>query len=866
VFLELGWLVIRIGGARGTAWFSDISGFTAPAVAAILCARTARRGRSRAWWVLAGACGSWAAGQMVWSWYELVLGREVPFPSFADLGYLGMYPLALVALILLRGDSARAVSRVRAVLDGLIVGGSVLFAGWAVAIGRVLDQPTVGVAQRVLAVLYPVGDVVLCTAALTLPARSGILRSRTVALVLAGIVGLGVSDLMFTYLTSSGSYATGNVVDAGWFTGFTLIGLAAALAPARAGTGPVDRARRAPRSTWIYLPTLAVIVGEAQPRLDPFLALLGAGVFALVVLRQVASTLENRRLTTDLEVRIGELRDRDEQYRLVLRATRDAIWDLDLATDQIAWGDGIGEVFGYDPADAGHDLGWWKAHIHPDDAGRVAASFADALDRGDTAWSEEYRFLAADGRWVAVMDRGFVVRSGGEPVRVVGAMLDISDRKRYETELAQRALHDPLTGLPNRALLLERIRAAVEGGRGDQVGLLFLDLDHFKRINDSFGHSVGDDVLVEVGRRLTDVVRAEDVVSRFGGDEFVILCAEAADEPAARRVVDRLLAALALPFEVGGRRLHLSASVGVALGRDVDREGTGFLQSADTALYEAKARGRARCAVFNDELGRRVRADLELTEALRAALGEDRLSLAYQPVVDLAGRQPVGIEALVRWQHDGAWVAPSLFVRLAEEAGLIDELGDWVLRRSCQEVAGWRLPPTAPFTLSVNLSPLQLGDGLPGRVAAALDATGLAPHRLCLEITEGALMRNRRTAMRALKRVRALGVRVAIDDFGTGSSSLSYLNRLPVDILKIDRVFVADLVQGGRRRAITEAVVGIARAAGLTVVAEGVEGEAQAEALRRLGCAHGQGYLFGRPQPGDEVRARFHAATPTTIG
>ena len=865
--VELVWLIAGIGGPRVTAWFANISGFVAPTTATVLALLAATRNpsRAKAWRALAAASGSWALGQMVWSYYELVLGREVPFPSLADVGFLGMYPLALVGVLLLPAANVRAVSRLRAVLDGLIVGGSLLFAGWSVAIDAVLSQPGVDTVQRFLGVTYPVGDVVLCTVALTMPSRRELLRSGTSIAVLTGIAALGVSDFLFTYLTASGEYASGSLVDIGWFSGFLLIGLAAALARET----PVARDRTS-RWTWsalIYLPTVAVIIGEAQPTLDKAVAFLGATVFALVIARQVTTSFENRVLTRDLETRVEQLWNRDEQFRLVLRATRDAVWDLDLATDEIAWGDGITELFGYAADTVGAEMQWWADRIHPEDRSRVTESLAAAIEAGDTSWTSEYRFLAADGRWVSVVDRGFVVAGVDGPTRMVGAMMDISERKQYEDDLAHRALHDPLTGLPNRALLVDTIRATITEGRAGEVALLFLDLDHFKRINDTFGHAVGDDVIIEIGHRLVGAVRDEDLVARFGGDEFVILCTGVSDDDAAREVVERVLDALATPVQLRGRRLHISASVGVALGRDVDLGSDAFLQSADTALYEAKARGRARFEMFNESLSRRVRHDLELTEALRQAIVDGELSIYYQPVVDLATRRPVGVEALLRWEHSGDFVPPSTFVRLAEEAGLIDQLGDFVLERSCAEVASWSTTPD--FQLSVNVSPLQLSDTLAGRVASALASAGLAPEQLCLELTERALMRNPRSSMRVLRELRALGVRIAIDDFGTGYSSLSYLSRLPLDVLKIDRSFIAELSQNEVRSGITEAIIAIARAAGLTVIAEGIEHEQQAEALTGLGCTRGQGYLFARPHPGRVTRvlfeSRLEAVTVTAV-
>jgi len=491
---------------------------------------------------------------------------------------------------------------------------------------------------------------------------------------------------------------------------------------------------------------------------------------------------------------------------------------------------------------------------HPDEVPLGRAVMARVTAGHDT-YADERRYPRPDGTMVwAQTDVTLVRDEAGAPQYFFAQLQDITERKRMERELAHQALHDSLTGLPNRVLLTDRLVHGLAGSRrrGSRLGVMFVDIDHFKAVNDSLGHTIGDDLLARAAERISAAIRPGDTVARFGGDEFVVVCDDVSVLKT-EQIAGRVLASLSRPYLIGSHEVNASASLGLAVA-DEDATPESLLRDADAAMYRAKERGRGRIESFDHALRSKAQRRLALTSALRHALERDEFAVDYQPIVNLSSGIMEGAEALVRWHHPAlGLVAPDEFIPLAEESGVIVPLGAWVLEQACRELAGWQAGAPA-LTVAVNLSVRQvLTPDLAGVIASVLRRTGVRPADLCLELTESMFIDDADYAGRMLAGLKSLGVRLAIDDFGTGYSSLSYLKRYPVDAVKVDRAFVDGLGTDPHDSALVAAIVAMADALGLEVTAEGVETGDQLANLRRLQCRRAQGFYLAPPMPAAEL-------------
>jgi diguanylate cyclase len=751
-------LALPAGDAR--AWISNAAETVVPTIAAAGCLRAARRsprGRPRRGWAaMALACLSWAAGQVAWTVLESGLGDAVPYPSVADIGYLG-FPVFGLAGFFLLSPPASGLQVLRRVLDGLTVGCAIGVVTWLSVLAHAGFAVT-PVTAALITTLYPVGDVVLLTVALlTLAEHHGTFPAWR--LLGAGALAMALSDGLFVYLTAMDAYRSGGPADWGWWLAFVLFGLAGVL------TAPADAAPRMParRQEGGLLPyaslataVLAVVVSYGQGRpLDRTAGVMAALLVMLVLVRQYLVQRDNRRLTRDVLAR--------------------------------------------------------------------------------------------------------------------------------EAQLHRLAFHDPLTGLANRALFLDRLGHALDLAKRKPrpVSVIFCDLDGFKSVNDSLGHAMGDALLVGVAGRFRSALRDSDTLARLGGDEFAVLLERGAGS--ADVVARALLDSLATPFALDGRTVAVSASLGVATAdpRRSPESAAGLLHRADVAMYAVKASGRG--GVHGHDPGRdpvhvtpagtpQVRTSRHtgrddgsgrLAEALADALDRRAVRAVYQPVVDPETGRIAALEALARWTHEGREIGPEVFVPVAERTGLSGLLSGVMLEHACAQLGHWtRLLGHDRLRVAVNVSPADLTDaGLPSRVRALLDHHGLGRGQLALEVTETPMWRPDEV-LDALRGLRGSGVRIAIDDFGTGHSSLSRLACLPLDTLKLDRIFVADVDHDDSRLTFLAGLLDLARHLGLRTIAEGVERPGQLLALRRLRCDLVQGYLTGRPATPEALTPLLVAGTP----
>jgi diguanylate cyclase (GGDEF)-like protein/PAS domain S-box-containing protein len=500
------------------------------------------------------------------------------------------------------------------------------------------------------------------------------------------------------------------------------------------------------------------------------------------------------------------------------------------------------------------DRPFWE-RIHPEDRAAARELLISSLGDSQQSHRAEFRMQHADGSWRHIEA---VCRDMLSEPEIGGLVLnarDISERKALERQLAHRALHDALTELPTRELLMDRLGLALSRSArsGQHTAVLFVDLDSFKIVNDTLGHQAGDSLLVHVAQRFSGSIRAGDTAARMGGDEFILLLEDLSDPSEAQAIAERCLEQLRLPISLGAQDVTVTASIGIACSDGPGESPGDMLQRADLAMYAAKSSGKGQIAIFDASMQHASLDYLTLSADLQRALDEGQFRVWYQPIVELTTGRITGVEALVRWQHPTrGLVAPDQFIRAAEDTGMIVPIGRWVLREACRQASEWRAHE--PLTVSVNLSARQCQHpGLIQDVSAALADSGLPASALKLEITETVAMDAGSTSIPTLQALRGLGVRLAIDDFGTGYSSLAYIKRFPVDTLKVDRSFVGGVDQDAQDSAIVRSVVALARTLGLTVTAEGIETQDQLEVLRSLACDEGQGYLFQRPQPAEVI-------------
>ena len=564
-------------------------------------------------------------------------------------------------------------------------------------------------------------------------------------------------------------------------------------------------------------------------------------------------------MLSQIQLQEASLRESEERYALAAQGANDGLWDWRPLTRQLYLSPRWKEMLGYNDTEIRPDLEDWFNRIHPVDRDRVRSEVFERKPEAGPIFACEYRIRQKEGGYIWVLCRGIAVRDpAGHIVRMAGSQSDITQGK----------VVDPLTGLRNRLYFIDRLEALIDecAGRPYSFAVLFLDVDRFKIVNDSLGHETGDMLLVQIAERLRSSVRSTDVsarlalpsvIARFGGDEFAVLLENLRFGDEATGIAERILTQFTSHFDIHGRIIFATVSIGIAPG-DSAQTSKDLLRNADTAMYYAKTRGKARYAVFDESMRGRAVARMELESDLRKAVEEQQFVLYYQPEVSLKTGEVVGYEALVRWKHpQRGLVMPGEFLPVAEETGLIVPLGRWVLKEACRQMAEWhqKLPQMRTLAISVNTSSRELGDPeLVHTISQVLQSTGLEPKSLRIEVTESSIMENQEQTYSTLRRLRELGVSLEIDDFGTGYSSLSRLHEYPFSTVKIDRSFIKDLDTESESLHLVETILRLADGLGLNVVAEGIETREQLARLNSLGCGYGQGYYFSRPADAPAVQ------------
>ena len=879
-------------------------------VSHFLCARS-RRTRFRPAWLLFSLSSAMAAlGNLVWGWYEVVLGLPVPSPSYADLFFLCFAPPAIVGLLVLAKRPVTKAGWICLGLDAWLIGGSLLTLAWSLALAQAAKSEGPGVAHTALSLAYPLLDIALVSMVLALHFRRSAVNRSAVNTAIGALALTVMCDALFTSPLMHHDYRSGQLLDAGWFAGSLLLAYAPWAAPRaegdrhspdrHTGTGhtrvvhehvpgqrsgpnhqtplPGAEHSRYPAARPIagslaaltpYLAaavcTLGILYNVLNGRsVDRVVLLTGGTVVLALVVRQGIMLLDNITLTQ-------ELAQKENHFRSLVQGSSDVI--------MIAAPSGVLRYVS--PAAAGvygrsaeELVGTELANlIHPEDLGCVVHEvrrFLAANPVEEPTTRIECRFRSGDGGWLNV--ESTVNRHQGG---LIFNSRDVTERVRLQAQLQHNAEHDPLTDLPNRALFTKRVQHALSGRRASDRGValrntavLFIDLDGFKAVNDTIGHQAGDELLVQAARRLQDSVRHGDTASRLGGDEFAALIAgdNTRDRDARERhiveLADRLRTTLSQPYLIDGNDVRVNASIGVAFAESGLGAGE-LLRNADLAMYRTKAGGKGRVELYKPQMQQDVVRKAELATRLRAALHDGEFALLHQPVVSLEDGRITSVSAQARWRSSqGVLFTPAEFLRVAEDSDKTAELGRWMIEEAVEQAAERHATGlSAPVVVRMSARRL-LDRSMPlGTIEALLTRHGLPSGSLIIELSDADPRVSLDELERRLGALRRVGVRIALDGFGSGYAAITALRRLPVDVLKLDRGLVEGVVESARLHKITSGLLRIAGDLGLKSVAEGVDLPEQVVALRAMGCTHGQGMAFSGPL--DEYRLRRVLAAGT---
>jgi diguanylate cyclase (GGDEF)-like protein/PAS domain S-box-containing protein len=863
-FLSVAWLVSGFGDDATRRAVADVGEAALGLLTAAIVLRAALHTDARrirlGWVVLAIAILVYAVGDTTWAWLDLG-GGSTASPSPADVAYVAYYPIVAASLFMFQRASSARRDTIRLAIDSLIVvmGGGIVV--WHTLFRPILATLDPNPMAAALALGYPIGDLVLLFAvAATALRHPPEIDSRALVAIVGSLGLMFVADVGYGQLNLAGTFGLDRWPDVIYLSSTLLMALAGYF---QAHPGAAADGRGKALSRWLlalpyvalaagYSVLIALAMGQVTGELVE--VLYGAVVLTAVVLvRQELVLRENSRLLTE-----QARRESEDRFRMLIANTSDAVVLVDrdgIVTDAPA---SVGRVLGVEASQlVGRPI---SRFVHADDAELAHAFIADVAAGRPVTQPIEWRLWDVAGGWRQMETIAVNLLDDPAVGQIVLTTRDVRERKTLERQLTQLALHDLLTNLPNRTLFRDRVGQALVSAADAHrdTTVLSLGLDGFRNVNASLGHAAGDQVLQEISRRLQAAVGSADTCGRLGGDEFAVLFDGHKPASGGLAAAERILATLRTPIRVAGKPISLTASVGVstAESRDTDADPGALLRRAATARLAARNRGGDRVVAFEPAMQETVQARFELESELRGAIDRAEIALRFDPIVDLRTGELVAAEALILWNHPSRGpIGPGILIPLAEETGLIDEIGTWVLRAACSETTRWAaLSPGRVPRVSINLTAHQLADPqLAWTVQAAIAHAGATPSWVTLELTEAMLMQNGSASLERLHALRALGVQIAIDGFGTGYSSLASLEQFPLSHIKIDRSFIAPLDDPKRGSGVVHAIIEIGRALGLATVAEGIETAGQLARLQGLGCALGQGQVFSSPVDADSM-------------
>jgi diguanylate cyclase (GGDEF)-like protein/PAS domain S-box-containing protein len=843
----------------------------ASVVAICLGVRLHRPTNTLPWYLFAAGNLAFVSGDMIRAFYETVVGEQAPFPGFADVAYLSAYPILIAGVLVLvrRRDNLRDRGNL---IDALLIATSAGLLTWVYLVKPNIVSPGNSWIEIAVSIAYPLLDLVLLLVAARLMFGGGS-RSASYYMLAGSLLALLTADTFYTVTTLNNTYHTGSLVDAGYLISYLVWGAAALHPSMTAMSSPGQRARTIAitRGRMLVLaaasllaPSLRIIETLRGNDVPPLTTVLPTVVLFILVMtrmsglvRALGSALEGHeaaeRRRRQSEARFGSLVQHASDVVLVVSGPAPA-GGLAAGAKVTFQSPSVRPVLGFDRDEL---IGLPLAElIHESDRTATLAMLEEVLGHpSDRPAKAQFRCRRHDGEWCHVETTFTNLIADPTVAGVVLNARDVSEQVALQERLFHQAFHDPLTDLANRTLFRDRVEHALERRRrpDESVAVLFLDVDNFKTINDSLGHSVGDELLTAMAGRLRRCLRAGDTAARLGGDEFAILLEDPKD---AETVANRITDTLSPCFEIDGKELFVTASIGISVSQLGDGGADELLRNADAAMYAAKSRGKGRSILFRPDMHLRALKRLDIEGQLRRAIDRDEFRLHYQPLVEPATGRIAGFEALVRWEHpERGLLGPGEFIQVAEESALIRPIGRWMLRRAALQAAAWQTAYAQPrLSMSVNLSSQELASGeLTREVRRVLAEAGLDPRTFVIEITERVLMSNTEVTKEVLSELAALGVRLSVDDFGTGYSSLSYLHGFPIHALKIAKPFLDNIPESEQETALVRGIVELGHNLGLEVVAEGIERTEQWGALREIGCDLAQGYLLARPQGPERI-------------